>query len=89
MVCCTRTAVRGLRQLQKLQSLLAQQCAAQTESRSHSRRFRSLLGRVGAALMAPAALVSGTFAYIGITVAVAVLGFLYGKARSVSRDNLE
>ena len=56
---------------------------------SHSRRFRSLLGRVGAALMAPAALVSGTFAYIGITVAVAVLGFLFGKARSVSRDNLE
>ena len=40
-------------------------------------------------MMAPAALVSGTFAYIGITVAVAVLGFLFGKARSVSRDNLE
>ena len=39
--------------------------------------------------MAPAALVSGTFAYIGVTFAVAVLGFLFGKARSVSRDNLE
>ena len=70
----------------------ARSCVCSTEqvtSRFTHWRFRSLLGRGGAALMAPAALVSGTFAYIGITVAVAVLGFLFGKARSVSRDNLE
>ena len=73
-------------------SALAQQQAPKRSTeqvRFTHRRFRSLLGRGGAALMAPAALVSGTFAYIGITVAVAVLGFLFGKARSVSRDNLE